>query len=146
MTGRNIFYPCCLQARQFICKTLKSSAWDKHGVISSIRPDKLSYIVLCDGRYFTRPRRLLRPVPSATPIDTSSASTVIPPPVLLRRSLRLQARSRTAHVQFSPSSTSATHCPRSSSTASVQLSSSSSSIAQRPPLSSPSCPSSSITS
>ena len=31
----------------------KSSAWDRRGVISSIRPDKLSYVVQSDGRYFT---------------------------------------------------------------------------------------------
>ena len=83
----------------------KSSAWDRRGVISSVPPDKLSYVVQCDGRYFTRPRRLLRPVPSDTPIHSSS--TTSPPvssPVLPRRSLRLQSRSTSARVQFSPSS------------------------------------------
>ena len=44
----------------------KSSAWDKHGFIVSMRPDRLSYVISFDNRFFTRPRRLLRPVTSDT--------------------------------------------------------------------------------
>ena len=101
------FLPLLSPGQAVYLQDSKSSAWDKHGVISSIRPDKLSYVVHCDGRYFTRPRRLLRPVHSATPIDASSpTSAVLPPPVLPRRSPRLLSRSPKAHVQFSPSTTS----------------------------------------
>ena len=40
----------------------KTSAWDCHGVVVSMRPDCLSYIVNVDKRFFTHPWRLLRPV------------------------------------------------------------------------------------
>ena len=87
----------------------KSLAWDRRGVIFSIRPDRLSYVVQSDGRYFTRPRRLLRPVPSDTPFPPSSSSDAqVSSPVLPRCSLRLQSRSTSALVQFSTSSSSPT--------------------------------------
>ena len=111
------FLPLLSPGQAVYLQDSKSSAWDRHGVISSIRPDKLSYVVHCDGRYFTRPRRLLRPVHSATPIDASSpTSAVLPPPVLPRRSPRLFSRSPKAHVQFSPSTTSSPLRPPSPST------------------------------
>ena len=37
----------------------KSSAWDRQGVVVSMRPDRLSYVIRVGNRFFTRPRRLL---------------------------------------------------------------------------------------
>ena len=56
----------------------KSSAWDKRGIIVSMRPDRLSYVIRVDNRFFARPRRLLRPIFS----DTPSPDTSVTPPLL----------------------------------------------------------------
>ena len=81
----------------------KSSAWDKRGV----RPDNLSYIIRSDNKHFTPPpRRLLHPVPSATPLISTSPGTPSSEPVTLRRSSRLQGRAPSAQVHFSESNTS----------------------------------------
>ena len=53
----------------------KSAAWDHTGVIVSVRPDKLSYVINVHNGFFTRPRLLLRPI--ATP-SSSDSSTVLP--------------------------------------------------------------------
>ena len=79
----------------------KSSAWDRQGIIVSMRRDKLSYIINVDNRLFTRPRRLLRPVvlessPSPPPI---CPARVTPP--LLCCSERLQSRATSSTVQTS---------------------------------------------
>ena len=37
----------------------KTHLWDKKGIIISVRPDKLSYNVECDGREFLRSRKML---------------------------------------------------------------------------------------
>ena len=84
----------------------KSSAWDKRGVIVSVRLDNLSYIIRSDNRHFTRPRRLLRPVPTATSLISTSPGTPSSEPVTLRRSSRLQGRAPSAQVHFSDSNTS----------------------------------------
>ena len=59
----------------------KSSAWDKQGVIVSVRPDRLSYGIRVGNRFFTCPGRLLRPVTHATPSNDNNitpTSTPIP--------------------------------------------------------------------
>ena len=80
----------------------KSSAWDKQGIIVSMRPDRLSYVVKIGNRFFTRPRRLLRPViPPATPspvVSTTPPSSSLP---ILRRSPRFQSNVNTAVLQNS---------------------------------------------
>ena len=38
----------------------KTSAWTRKGIVSSIRPDHLSYVVSVDGQSFIRPRCMLR--------------------------------------------------------------------------------------
>ena len=81
----------------------KSSAWDKRAIIVSMRPDNLSYIIKSDNRHFTRPRRLLRPVPSATPLLSDLSSSSHPEPVPLRRSSRLQGLAPSAVVHHSDS-------------------------------------------
>ena len=97
----------------------KSSAWDRRGVIVSMRPDKLSYIIDSDNHIFTRPRRLLRPVSPATPSlsDVPAISSALHQDhhgsVPLRRSSRLQGIAPSA-VALLSDSTSA-HCVPSSS-------------------------------
>ena len=76
----------------------KSSAWEKQGFIVSMRPNRLSYIVNVDNRFFTRPRCLLRPVNPDTLTSISSPAHVSFPP-LLRRSLCLQSPANTAVLQ-----------------------------------------------
>ena len=62
----------------------KSSAWNKHGIIVSMRPDRLSYVIRVDNRFFTRPRHLLRPVTSGTPFPVASTTpSVFTPPSIL---------------------------------------------------------------
>ena len=74
----------------------KSLLWDSSGVIVSVRPDKLSYVISNADRQFVRPRRLLRLCTSSedrpTSPDTSS------PSFLPRRSARLQSRASAAPV------------------------------------------------
>ena len=62
----------------------KSAAWDCTGIIVSMRPDKLSYVINVDNRFFMRPRRLLRPVVTPSPLDPPSpiTSTQVSPPPL----------------------------------------------------------------
>ena len=60
----------------------KSSVGDKPGFIVSMRPDRLSYVVNVDNRFFTRPRRLLRPVTPDTPFSVASPTPPSSPPVL----------------------------------------------------------------
>ena len=50
----------------------KSSAWNKRGFIVSMPPDRLSYVVNVDNRFFTHTRRLLRPVTPDTPFSIAS--------------------------------------------------------------------------
>ena len=61
----------------------KSTASDKQCLIVSMRPDRLSYVINVDNRFFTRPRRLLRPVHTDTPTSSiSMPSPVSSPPSL----------------------------------------------------------------
>ena len=79
----------------------KSSAWECVGIIVSMQPDKLSYVINVDNQFFTRPQSLLRPVvleSSDTPPPICPAR-VSPP--LLRRSKRLQSRATSSSVQTS---------------------------------------------
>ena len=77
----------------------KSSAWDKQGIIVSKRPDRLSYIVNVDNRFFTRPRRLLRPVHLDAPTSSISMPAPVSSPPSLRRSISIQSRVNTAVLQ-----------------------------------------------
>ena len=99
----------------------KSSAWDKQGVIVSMRPDRLSYVIKVENQFFTRPRRLLRPViPPTTPsfdasvTPSSSSSPSLP---TLRRSPRFQSAVNTAVLNNS----SPLHVPTSSTSATWPL-------------------------
>ena len=53
--------------KNVIVQDPKTNLWDKKGVIISVRPDKLSYNVECEGREFLRSRKMLRPVPNQGP-------------------------------------------------------------------------------
>ena len=91
---------------------LKTSAWDRRGIICSIRPDHLSYVVKVDNRFFIRPCRLLQPVT----LENCSPPTQAPTPIspsLPRRSERLQlwASAASVHTSASVSSTFATSSP-----------------------------------
>ena len=81
----------------------KSSAWDKQGIIVSVRPDRLSYIIKVENRFFTRPQRLLRPVTPDTPFSVPSSTPPSSSHPGLRRSFRLRSKVNTA-VQRTPSS------------------------------------------
>ena len=81
---------------------LKSAAWDKRGIIVSVRPDRLSYVINVENQFFTRPRHLLRPISSDTPFPVTLSTPPSSPPKL-RRSLRIQSRVNTAVLQ-TPSS------------------------------------------
>ena len=90
----------------------KSSAWDKQGIIISMRPDRLSYVIKVGNRFFTRPWRLFRPVTPDTlspVVSTTPPSSSLP---ILRRSPHLQSKVNAAvlrtpsllHVPVSTSS------------------------------------------
>ena len=53
-------HPC----QSVLIQDPKTSLWNTSGIISSIRPDNLSYNVQIADRQFIRPRRLLRPFAS----------------------------------------------------------------------------------
>ena len=60
-------------------------ALDKRGIVVSVRPDRLSYVIKVDNRFFTHPRGLLRSVTPDTPFPVVSSTPPSSPP--LRRSL-----------------------------------------------------------
>ena len=74
----------------------KSLLWNSSGIVVSIRPDKLSYVINTADRQFVRPRRLLRLRTSSDDRPTSPDAS--PPPLLPRRSSRLQSRATAAPV------------------------------------------------
>ena len=78
----------------------KSFAWDRQCIIVSMRPDRLSYIINVDNRFFTRPRRLLRPVVLESQSPPPAVQAQVSPP-LLRRSERLQSCATPAVLQIS---------------------------------------------
>ena len=78
----------------------KSSTWDKGGIIVSVRPDRLSYLVNVDNQFFTHLRRLIRPVTPDTPFPVAS-STPLSFPLEHRHYLRLQSRANSAVLQSS---------------------------------------------
>ena len=86
----------------------KSSAWDKPGVVVSVRPDRLSYVIKVDNRFFTRPRHLFRPISPDTPDTPFPIVSSTPPssPPQPRCSLCLQSRVNSVLHQssLSPSS------------------------------------------
>ena len=92
-----------LPGRQVHLQDGKSVAWDRTGIIVSMRPDKLSYVINVDNRFFTRPRRLLCPVvtPSSSDPPTPITLTRVSPP--LRCSERIQSCVISSAVQTSPS-------------------------------------------
>ena len=66
-----------------------------------MRPDKFFYVINVDNRFFTRPRRLLRPVvleSSTSPLATCPAR--VSPPIL-RRAERFQSCASSSAVQTS---------------------------------------------
>ena len=91
----------------------KSSAWDKHGIIVSVRPDRLSYVINVDNRFFTRPRRLLWPVASATPFPVALSTPPSSPPEP-RRSLCLQSRANSVVLKTTSTTSNQTWLPSSS--------------------------------
>ena len=76
----------------------KTSAWDQQGIIVSMRPDRPSYIVNVDNRFFTCPRRLLQPVVLDDPPPPTVPAQVSLP--LLRRSQHLQSRAASTANQI----------------------------------------------
>ena len=96
---------------------------DCTGVIVSMRPDKLSYMINVDNRFFTHPRLLHPVVPNYSDPPTSISPTRISPP-LLRCSERLQSRVNSSAVQTSifPLSSTCSKPPKTSLTASPQKS------------------------
>ena len=73
---------------------------DKQGIIVSMRPDRLSYVIKVENRFFTRPRRLLCPVtPPTTPSPDASVTPSSSSPSslqTLRCSPRFQSAVNTA--------------------------------------------------
>ena len=96
----------------------------------SMRPNKLSYVINVNNQFFTRPRRLLRPVVTPSPSDPPSALPLTQvSSSALRRSERLQSRVISSAVQISTSRSSllspcpCSNPPKSFSTASTAKSS-----------------------
>ena len=92
-----VILPDLKPGQQVCLQNPKSSLWDSFGTILSIRPDKLSYVVLVADRTFIQPRRLLRPSSPEQSPSSPSISTQVSPP-LLRHSARLHSRSRALPV------------------------------------------------
>ena len=84
----------------------KSSAWDKREIIVSMRPDSLLYVIRVDNRFFTRPRRLLRPVACLILRVQPCQLRCFPPIRRLPRypfpSRRLRRRRRARHLPHCP--------------------------------------------
>ena len=77
------------QPKVFTFKTF--ACWDRQGRIVSMGPDRLLYIINVGNRFFTRPRRLLRPVVLDDPSPPPPTVLAQVSPLLLRHSQPLQS-------------------------------------------------------
>ena len=94
------FLPPLSPGQAVLLQDPKTSAWTRKGVVSSIRPNHLSYTISMDDRFLIRPCCMLR----AALLESDSPPAQAPAPItpsLPRRSKRLQSRATTLPIHTS---------------------------------------------
>ena len=71
------FLPPLTPGQSVLMQNAKTGLWDQVTEVTEMRPDKLSYKLICKGRELLRSRHMLRPVPTSHKLHHSPGPDVL---------------------------------------------------------------------